>query len=98
MADFEREKETLNTELTDCKYKLLKLKEKERQWEADIHLLKKSDAELKRRLAMEEKELQGRSAESTIQSTGVAGKIDTGSLSRAMSQIGLKDTELIKLK
>ena len=47
---------------------------------------------------MKEKELQGRSAENTIQSTGVAGEIDTGSLSRSMSQIGLKDTELIKLK
>ena len=47
---------------------------------------------------MKEKELQGRSAENTIQSTGAAGEIDTGSLSRAMSQIGLKDTELVKLK
>ena len=28
----------------------------------------------------------------------MAGEIDTSSLSRAMSQIGLKDTELIKLK
>ena len=28
----------------------------------------------------------------------MAGEIDTRSLSRAMSQIGLKDTELIKLK
>ena len=47
---------------------------------------------------MKEKELQGRSTESTIQSTGIAGEIDIGSLSKAMSQIGLKDTELIKLK
>ena len=60
--------------------------------------MKKSNAELKTRLAIKEKGLQGRSAESTIQSTGVAGEIDTGSLSRAMSQIGLKATELIKLK
>ena len=47
---------------------------------------------------MKEKELQGRSAESTIKPTGVAREIDIGSLSRLMSQIGLKDTELIKLK
>ena len=98
LVEFEREKETLNAELTNCKAKLLKLEEKERQWEAYIQLLKKSDAELKTRLAMREKELQGRSAESTIQSTSVAGEIDTGSLSREMSQIGLKDIELIKLK
>ena len=47
---------------------------------------------------MKEKELQGRSAESTIQSIGVAREIDTSSLSREMSQIGLTDTELIKVK
>ena len=68
------------------------------QWEANIHLLKKSNAELKARLAMKEKELQGRSVENTIQSIRVAAAIDIGSLSREMSQIGLKDTNLIKLK
>ena len=36
LDDFEREKEALNAELTDCKAKLLKIKDKERQWEADI--------------------------------------------------------------
>ena len=33
-----------------------------------------------------------------IQSTGMTGEVDTSSLSKPMSQIGLKDTELIKLK
>ena len=60
--------------------------------------MKDSEVELKTRLAMKENELQGRSTENTIQSIGMAGEIDTSSLSRAMSQIGLKDTELIKLK
>ena len=32
LAEFEKEKETLNAKLTDCKFKMLKLKEKERQW------------------------------------------------------------------
>ena len=72
----------MNIELTDYKYKLLKLEEKERQWEADIQLLKKINAKLKTRLAMKEKELQGRSAENTIQSIGVAGEINNGALSR----------------
>ena len=35
LDDFKKEKETLNAELTDCKSKLLKLEEKERQWGAD---------------------------------------------------------------
>ena len=98
LVEFEREKEVLNSKLTDCKDKLLKLEEKGRQWEADIQLLKNSEAKLKIRLAMKENELQGRSTENTIHSTGMAGEIDTNSLSRAMSLIGLKDTELIKLK
>ena len=52
LADFKKEKETLNVELTDCKSKLLNLKEKERQWGADIQLLKKIEAELKAILAI----------------------------------------------
>ena len=60
--------------------------------------MKKSKEEIKTRLAIKEKELQGRSVESTIQPTGVAGEIDTGCLSRSMSQIGLKYTDLIKIK
>ena len=43
LADFKKEKETLNAELTKCKAKILKLEENERKWEVDIHLLKKSE-------------------------------------------------------
>ena len=60
--------------------------------------MKNSEVELKTILAMKENELQSRSMENTIHSTGMAGEIDTSSLSRVMSQIGLKDAELIKLK
>ena len=88
----------MNSELTDCKAKLLKLEEKGRQWESSIPLLKDSEVELKTRLAMKENELQSRSTENTIQSIGIAREIDTSSLFKAMYQIGLKDTELIKLK
>ena len=88
----------MNADLTDCKAKLLKLEEKERRWEVDIQLLKESETELKATLAIKERELQGRSAASAIQSVGVVGEIDTSSLSRAMSQIGLKDRDIVKLK
>ena len=60
--------------------------------------MKKSEAELKSKLAIKERELQGRSAENAIRFIGVAGEIDSGYISRAMSHIGLKDTELVKLK
>ena len=82
LADFEREKEALNSELTDCKAKLLKLEEKGRQWEADIQLLRNSEAELKARLAMKESELQRRNTEKELQSIGITGEVDTRSLSK----------------
>ena len=56
----------MNVDLTNYKAKLLNLEEKERQWEADIHLLKKNEVELKARLATKERELQGGSVESGI--------------------------------
>ena len=40
LTKFEKEKEALNTELTNCKAKLLKLEEEEKQWEKEAKLLK----------------------------------------------------------
>ena len=88
----------MNTELTYCKAKLLKLEEKERQWEVDIELLKESEKELKATLETKEKELQEKCTEIAIKLVNVAGEVDTSSLSKALSQIGLKDIELTKLK
>ena len=98
LADFEKEKEALNSRLSDSQAKLLKLEEKGKQWEADIQLPRNNEAELKAKLAAKESELQSRNTEKEIQSTGTIGAVDTSSLSKAMSQIGLKDTELIKLR
>ena len=47
---------------------------------------------------MKESELQSRNTEKEIHPTGATEEVDTSSLSKEMSQIGLKDTELIKLK
>ena len=57
LAEFKKEKEALNSKLADSQAKLLKLEEKGRQWEADIQLLRNSEAELKARLAAKESEL-----------------------------------------
>ena len=76
----------------------MKLEEKERQWEVDTKLLKESEKELKATLATKEKELQEKCTKIAIQPVNVAGEVDTSSLSKAMSQIGMKDTELTKLK
>ena len=50
MTKFEKEREDLYTELTDCKARLLKLEEKERQWEKENKLLKESEEGLKVKL------------------------------------------------
>ena len=98
LADFEKEKQALNSKLTDIQAKLPKLEEKGRQWEVDIQLLRNSKAELKSRLAVKESEIHSRNTEKAIQPTSATEEVDTSSLSKAMSQIGLKDTELVKLK
>ena len=64
----------------------------------DTKILKESEKELKDKLAAKEKELQEKCREVAIQSVNVAGEVDTSSLSKEMSQIGLKDTELTNLK
>ena len=64
----------------------------------DAKLLKESKKQLKAKLVEKEKELQEKCTEAAIQSVNVAGEVYTSSLSKAMSQIDLKDTELTKLK
>ena len=58
LTEFEKEKEALNTELTCCKSKLLKLEEKEEHWEKVAKLLIENEKDLKTKLATKEKELQ----------------------------------------
>ena len=58
LTEFEKENEALNTEMTNCKDKLLKLKEKEKQWQKQAKLLKESEEDLKTKLASEENKLQ----------------------------------------
>ena len=98
LDEFEKEKETLNSKLADSQAMLLTIEEKGRKWEVDIQLLRNSETELKVRLAATESELQSKNTEKEIQPMGTVEEVDTSSLSKEMSQIGLKDTELIKLK
>ena len=50
LFEFEKEKQALNTELTDWKDKLLKLEEKEKQWEKEAKFLRESEEDLKVKL------------------------------------------------
>ena len=58
LTEFDKEKEALNIELIDCKAKLLKLEEKEKQWEKYAKLLIENEKDLKAKLAAKEKELR----------------------------------------
>ena len=82
----------------DCKAKLLKLEDKEKQWDKEAKILKESEEHLKVKLAAKERELQekGEAVENptTLPSVG----IDTASLSNAMSKVKLRDVELTGLK
>ena len=56
LTEFQKEKEALNIELTNCKAKLLKLEEKEKQWEKYAKLLVESEKDLKAKMEAKEKE------------------------------------------
>ena len=98
LREFEKEKEVLNTDLTDCKARLLKLEEKERQWENETKLLTESEEGLKVKLASQEKELQEKGEVMEIPAIMPNVEIDTASLSNSMSQVKLRDVEIIGLK
>ena len=85
LDEFKKEKEALNSRLTDSQAKLLNLEEKGRKWEADIQPLRNSEAELKARLIAKESELQSMNTENAIQYTGMNKKVDASSLSKVMS-------------
>ena len=91
LTKFEKEKDALSTKLTDCKAKLLKLEEKEKQWKKESKLLKESEEDLKARLAATKKELQEKCEEVEKPATIPNVETDTTSLSNAMSQVKLND-------
>ena len=98
MTEFEEEKEVLNTELTDCKARLLKLEEKERQWEKETKLLKESEEGLKVKLVAQEKELQEKGEVMEISTIVPNTETDKAFLASSMSQVMLRDVELTGLK
>ena len=98
LTEFEKEKEALKIELTNCKAKLLKLEEKEKQWEKYAKLLVESEKDLKAKLAANEKELQEKNEKFKNQSTILSVELDTTSLSEAMSQVKFKEVEITRLK
>ena len=64
----------------------------------DAKLLMESENYLKVKLETKEKEFQENCKDVEIQSANVSAEIDTNSLLKVMSQIGLNDNEFTKLK
>ena len=58
LDEVEKEKEGLSNELTDCKAKLLKFAEKEKQWKIDMTLVVENEKTLKIKYDEMEKKLQ----------------------------------------
>ena len=52
LTKLEKEKETLTSELNDCKEKLLKFAKEKKQWERDMSLLVESEKTLKDKYMM----------------------------------------------
>ena len=64
----------------------------------DAKILAESEKDLKAKLAAKEKELQEKSERVKSQSIVPSIEVDTTSLSEAMSQVKLREVELIGLK
>ena len=96
--EFKKEKEALSTKLIDSKAKMIKLEEKEKHWERDAKLLIENEKDLRTKLETREKELQEKCEEVKNQITVPSVETDATSLSKAMSQVNLKDVELTGLK
>ena len=71
--------------MTNCKAKLLKLEEKEKQWEKDANLLVENEKDLKAKLDIKENEVQEKYERVKNHSTVLSAKVDTTSLSESMS-------------
>ena len=105
LTDFEKEKEDLNGELTDCKAKILKFTEKEKQWQRDMSLVVESEKTLKAKYDelernMQEKEKEIQEKEKELESRIIPPSTESGeqTILQAMSQVSLKELELVGLK
>ena len=101
----EKKKESLSSELTDCKVKLLIFAEKEKQWQKDMALVVESEKtmkekidEMERNLQEKEKELQDKEKKLELRIIPPTAESSEQTIIQAMSQVSLKYLKLTKLK
>ena len=88
----------MNTELIDCKARLLKLEEKEKQWEKYAGLWAEKEKDFETKQEELEKELEVKNKEQEVQVISPSIQTGADSLSQAMSQVSLKNLEITGLK
>ena len=95
----------MNGELRYCKDKLLKFAKEEKQWQRDMSLIVESEKtlkaksdELEKKLQGKEKELQEKEKELECRIIPPSTESREQTISQAMSQVSLKELELVGLK
>ena len=85
LKELEKQKEDLNTELIDCKARLLNFEEKEKQWEKDAGLWVEKEKDFETKQAELENELKKKNKEKQVQVISPSEQSGADSLSQAMS-------------
>ena len=88
----------MNGELIDCKAKLLKFIEKEKQWKRDMSLVLESEKTLKAKYDELEKKLQEKEKELESRIIPPSTEFGEQTIVLAMPQVSLKELELVRLK
>ena len=77
--------------MIDCKGRLLKFEEKEKQWEKDAGLWVEKEKDFETKQAELENELKENNKEKQVQVTSPSVQSGVDSLSQVMSQVSLRD-------
>ena len=98
IIELEKEKETLNDELSNCKAKLMKFVEEKREWEKQRVMLRDNVKALKQKQAKLEKEVNEKGKESEVQIIPPPTQSNEESIVQEMSNFSLRDLEIVGLK
>ena len=84
--------------MIDCKERLRKFEEKEKQWEKDAGLWAEKEMDFETKQTELEKEQKEKNKEQQVQVISPSLQSGVDSISQAMSQVSIKDLETTGLK
>ena len=88
----------MNAKLIDCKSRLLKFEEKEKQWEKYARVWDEKEKDFEAKQEELENKLEETNKEQQVQVISSSIQFGTYCLSQAMSQVSLKALEITNLK